>query len=125
MASDISTGSILGDRYEILAEVGRGRSGIVYKASHLRLDKSLAVKVLFEAVGKNDTAIKRFEMEAKSASRLSHPNIINVLDFGLSQGGLPYLVMEFLDGADLQDVISTHARLSLLRACSAVLTAYR
>lgn len=116
MASDISIGTLLGDRYEILAEVGRGRVGIVYKANHRRLEKLLAVKVLFEEVGKDETSIKRFELEAKSSARLSHPNIINVLDFGLSFGGFPYLVMEFIDGCDLHSILSSDTRLPLARA---------
>lgn len=114
MASDISIGSLLAERYEILSELGRGRVGIVYKGVHKRLDKPVAIKVLFEDVG-DETAMKRFEHEARSTSRLSHPNIINVVDFGSSRAGLPYLVMEFIEGSDLQDVIQKEQRISLSR----------
>jgi TPR repeat protein len=115
VASDISIGTLLADRYEILSEIGRGRVGIVYKAVHKRLDKTIAVKVLFEDVGSDETAMKRFEHEARSTSRLSHPNIIDVLDYGSSRAGFPYLVIEYIDGTDLQDVISRETRISLGR----------
>ena len=116
MASDISIGTLLADRYEILSEIGRGRVGIVYKAVHKHLEKLVAVKVLFDTVSGDETAMKRFEHEARSTAGLNHPNIIGVLDYGSSRAGFAYLVMEFIEGSDLQDTITKESRISLNRS---------
>jgi tRNA A-37 threonylcarbamoyl transferase component Bud32 len=75
--------------------------GAVYEAHHLRLQKRVAVKVMSRALARNEEALARFHREASVASRLGHPHLVNVVDFGTSEHGEPYLVMEHLDGEDL------------------------
>lgn len=75
--------------------------GAVYEAHHLRLQKRVAVKLIKRTLASNGEALARFHREASVASRLGHPHLVNVLDFGTSDHGEPYLVMEYLDGEDL------------------------
>src|SRR5271169_4746140 len=98
----LSIGTLLGP-YEILAPLGAGGMGEVYKAHDTRLGRDVAIKVLPETFG--DTASRdRFLREARAASSLSHPNICSIFDIGES-GGHPYLVMELLGGETLKQHI--------------------
>ncbi|MBW8805907.1 MAG: protein kinase [Catenulisporales bacterium] len=98
-------GAVLSERYRIIERLGIGGMGVVYRAEHLTLKRDVAVKVLLPEFGGKDEFVRRFEREAESASRLSHPNIINVLDFGRTPDGLLFLTMEFLAGPSLTDII--------------------
>src|SRR5580698_5043937 len=91
-------------RYEIIAELGRGGFGQVYKALDPTVNRMVAVKVL-AADGDADT-LARFRNEAASSGRLHHPNIVTIYDFG-EQDGIPFIVMELLEGQDLQRVIES------------------
>ncbi len=95
---------IPGDRYALLGVLGRGGMGIVVKASHVHLNKPVAIKIL-NTVVMDDTSVKRFEVEAKAGSQLSHPNLIAVFDYGLTEDGKPYMVMEYIEGQSLQDTL--------------------
>ena len=75
--------------------------GGIYEARQLRLDKRVAIKVLARELAANGEALLRFHREAEITSQLGHPHIITVFDFGTTEGGQPYLVMEFLEGEDL------------------------
>jgi len=98
--------------YENLELIARGGMGEVYKARHPSLNRTVAIKVL-STFFKDDSAFnKRFAREAKTMAQLRHPNIITIHDFG-EQGGLPYIVMEYLTGDTLAQIIATHGRLSL------------
>lgn len=108
-------GKVLADRYEIESEIGRGARGIVYKARQPEPEPIVAIKVLFDDMIYDDTAFERFSWEAHSATLLSHPNIINVFDFGLTDEGSAYLAMECLDGENLQDVLDRERKLPLRR----------
>lgn len=99
--ADPLVGVVLGGAYQLVGRIGEGGMGAVYEAHHLRLRKRVAVKVLSRAKAKDDEALARFQREAAVASRLGHPNLVSVLDFGSSSEGQPYLVMEFLEGEDL------------------------
>jgi WD40 repeat protein/tRNA A-37 threonylcarbamoyl transferase component Bud32 len=89
-------------KYEILAELGRGAMGTVYKARDPRLDRLVAVKMMSEELLIEEEMRGRFHREAKSAANLQHPNIVTVFDFGEVQGeGSPYIVMELLEGESL------------------------
>jgi len=118
MAKDSLVGVVLADRYEIISEVGRGALGVVYKAHHLVMDKTVAVKILFGEVdvNKDETNFLRFQREAQAASSMSHPNIVTVYDFGISENSTPYLVMDFVEGINLKDVLNRHQRLPVERA---------
>jgi serine/threonine-protein kinase len=98
-------GTVLGDRYRILARLGTGGMGAVYRAEHLTLKRDVAVKVLLPEMGNKEEFVRRFQREAESASRLAHINIISVTDFGRTPDGLLFLVMEYLDGEALSALI--------------------
>jgi len=98
-------GSVLGDRYRVVSRIGMGGMGAVYLAQHITLKRDLAVKVLLPEFGGKEEFVRRFEREAESASRLAHPHIIAVTDFGRTADGLLFLVMEYLDGRSLSSLI--------------------
>src|SRR5512141_266146 len=93
--------------YEVLAPLGAGGMGEVYRALDTRLDREVAVKVLPERLAEDPSALSRFQREAKALAALSHPNVLTILDFG-REGSVTYAVMELLQGETL--------RLRLLRA---------
>jgi len=89
------------DRYHILEPLGEGGMAVVYKAFDTRLERYVAIKVITPSQEHSEQFLKRFEREARALAQLSHPNIIKVLDYG-EQGGLPYLVMEYIPGGTLK-----------------------
>jgi serine/threonine protein kinase len=103
--ADPLVGAVLADRYRVLAPLGRGGMGAVYRVEHLTLKKELAVKLLHPELSRLDEIARRFEREAEAAARLDHPNIVTVTDFGRTADGLLFLVMELLDGPSLAQVI--------------------
>jgi len=96
-------GTTLG-RYRIIAKIGEGGMGQVYRAHDERLDRDVAVKVIHEAVAQDVDRLARFEKEAKAVAKLDHPNILAIHDFGTDQG-ITYAVTELLDGQDLRPSI--------------------
>jgi serine/threonine-protein kinase len=110
-------GAVIGERYRILARIGEGGMGAVFRAEHTLMKKVVALKLLHAEMGQVEDAARRFEREAQSASRLNHPSIISVTDFGRSTGGELFLVMEFAAGESLADVIAREGHLELGRAC--------
>jgi eukaryotic-like serine/threonine-protein kinase len=109
-------GSTLDGRYRLLRVIGEGGMGIVYEGEHVLIERRVAVKVLREDFCKRADVVERFRREAKSASRIGHPNIVDVLDFGETPGGASYFVMEMLHGEDLADVLARTGALSPQRA---------
>ncbi len=110
-------GAVIGERYRILARIGEGGMGAVFRAEHTLMKKVVALKLLHAEMGQVEDAARRFEREAQSASRLNHPNIISVTDFGRSAGGELFLIMEFAAGESLADILLREERLDLGRAC--------
>ena len=106
-------GSTFGLRYEVLSELGKGRSGTVYCAKDQSLERKVALKLLQHDL--DETSFLRFKREAVAAACLNHPNIITVFDFGQTAERYPYLVMEFLDGKDLHCEVG-HTSLDLARS---------
>jgi eukaryotic-like serine/threonine-protein kinase len=100
----LSSGTKLGP-YEIIAPVGAGGMGEVYRARDTRLDRTVAIKVLPSQLAENPDAKQRFDREARAISSLNHPNICTLHDVG-EQGGVSYLVMEYLEGETLADRLS-------------------
>ncbi|MBZ0188640.1 MAG: serine/threonine protein kinase, partial [Candidatus Obscuribacterales bacterium] len=89
------------ERYNVLELLGRGGMGVVVKATHLQLNKLVAIKVLHTSL-LDQMSRKRFEIEAQAGSSLCHPNLVSVFDYGITEDGKPFMVMEFIDGKSLQ-----------------------
>ncbi len=100
---------------EFIGLLGVGGMSRVYKARQTLLDRFVAVKVLSADALKTDLAFKRFEIEAKLTSQLSHPNIVKVMNYGIAEDGQAYIVMEYLEGSPLSEVISKDAPISFRR----------
>lgn len=104
-------GKILGGRYELLEEVGKGGMAVVYKAKCLLLNRIVAVKVLRTELGENQEFLNRFNVEAQAAASLSNPNIVSVYDVG-EENGIHYIVMEYVEGVPLKEYIKRMGKLS-------------
>src|SRR5262245_7349870 len=128
-------GQVLDDKYLIERELGRGGMGAVYKAIHVGTDRLVAVKVIVPQFSASDEFIERFRREAKASGRLRHPNVVDVTDFGFASVGsnrIAYLVMEYLDGCTLSDILAEESMLPipwvadiLEQTCSAVDEAHK
>ncbi len=103
--SIISIGTVLDGKYEITEVLGEGAMGVVYEARHKRLQRTVALKTLRAEFAAEADLIERFEREARAASAIGHPNIVQVFDAGGDLGGTPYLVMEYLHGQSLGDLL--------------------
>ncbi len=95
----------LDHKYENLGLLGEGGMSVVYKMRHRVLNKVFAVKFLRSACAKSESAVKRFPLEAKATSQLAHENIIGIHEYGFAADGSPYLVMDFIDGPSIADVL--------------------
>ncbi len=106
-------GAVLGGSYRLVRIVGFGGMGAVYEAVQLRLNKRVAVKLMSRELASNMVSLARFHREAEITSQLGHPHLVNVIDFGTADTGEPYLVMEYLDGEDLEQRLQKAGRLSI------------
>ncbi len=110
------TGEVLDEKYRIEKELGKGGMGSVYLATHLGTGRPVAVKVITPQFMMNDEFVERFKREAKAAGRLHHPNVVNVTDFGFAHVDgerIAYLVMEYLDGCTLAEVLAEESQLPI------------
>ena len=110
---------LLGGRYELDGVVGRGGMAEVYRARDIRLDRVVAVKTLRDDLARDQTFQARFRREAQSAASLNHPSIVAVYDTGEDTAGpahVPYIVMEYVDGRTLRDLLRDDRRLLPERA---------
>jgi serine/threonine-protein kinase len=114
--SDPLIGATVGDRYKVVEAIGSGGMASVYRASHLLLHKPVAVKVLHAELSTDATMAARFEGEAVAAARLDHPNIVSITDFGRTADGRMFLVMEYLEGTPLAELVGTDVQLTWPRA---------
>jgi len=106
-------GSVLEGAYRITRLIGEGGMGAVYEAVQLRLNKRVAVKLMARELAANREAIARFHREAEITSHLGHPHLVTVVDFGQAESGEPYLVMEYLEGEDLDHRLRRVGRMSI------------
>jgi serine/threonine protein kinase len=113
---DRLVGETLDGRYHIDQKIGEGGMGVVYAARHAVIERPLAIKVLKREAMRDQATIRRFVQEAKAASRIGHPNIVDVTDFGTTPDGLTYSVMEFISGRTLGAVLREQAPLAPDRA---------
>jgi hypothetical protein len=114
--ADPLIGSVVGDRYQLVEEIGSGGMAVVYRGEHLLLHKPVAVKVLHAELSTDETMAARFEGEAIAAARLEHPNVVSITDFGRTPDGRMFLVMEHLEGTPLSDIIAAEGSLRWERA---------
>ena len=116
-----SSGDLLGRifdrRYRVNELIGSGGMGSVYRATHLEMNREVALKVLEAGVADTEKQIKRFYQEARASSRLQHPNTIRVFDFGRADDGRLYLAMEYLRGETMSDILKRQRRMDLGRLC--------
>lgn len=98
-------GKTVAERYELLEVIGQGGIGVVYKARHTLMDRLVAIKMLRSESLKDERNRQRFQQEAQAISSLNHPNIVSVFDFGFTPDNSAFLVMDFLDGKDLDSLI--------------------
>jgi len=123
--SDIPTDPLLGrvfeGKYRLEERLGSGSMGTVYRATHLLIDRQVALKVLSQRFVGDQTAQQRFRREARAAGRMQHPNAVTVTDFGATGDGYLYIVMELLEGRTLRDLLAREAPLDPARAVSLML----
>ncbi len=122
-----NAGQVLGGKYTIGRTLGEGGMGVVYEARHEKLGQRCAVKLLRPEICRDSEAVARFEREARSAASLSSRHVCRVLDVGAREDGSPFMVMEYLEGADLGHVLEQRGPLPmhevaryLLEACEAM-----
>src|SRR2546421_1855281 len=107
---------LIGGKYKLLERIGEGGMGAVFLCEHMRLKRRVAVKVLPTAQAQSDGVVERFEREARAVAALDHPNIVKIHDVD-HDGKVHYLVMEYVDGSSLQDIVTKKGPLDALRAC--------
>ncbi len=105
LLDDPFIGQTLSENTEILSAIGQGASGTVYKARQMPLGRIVAVKILQTQLVSDLDKVRRFEREAKALSQLQHPNVVSIFDFGLLPR--PYMLMEYVDGQKMEDVLET------------------
>jgi serine/threonine protein kinase len=116
LVADPYIGQVLDEKYQLERLLGRGGMGAVYLATHLGTERYVALKLITPQFMRNEEFVARFKREARAAGRLRHPNVVDVTDFGFAQAGneaVAYLVMEYLDGCTLGDVLVEEKRLPL------------
>src|SRR3977135_1441214 len=111
-------GRLFDGKYRLDARLGGGGMGTVYRATHLLIDRVVAVKVLSQRFVGDETAQQRFRREARASGRMQHPNAVMVNDFGATEDGWLYIVMELLEGQTLRDLLAREAPLDPARAVS-------
>ncbi|HEX8338921.1 MAG TPA: serine/threonine-protein kinase, partial [Pyrinomonadaceae bacterium] len=129
----INLDTTLDERYLLERKLGQGGMGLVFKAQHKFIKTQHAIKVILpDLVGNDPSLAARFRQEAMAAAAIRHPNTVSVTDYGVLQGTTPYLVMEFVEGRSLHDILSEQKRLSavaavevILAVCAGVAAAHR
>lgn len=129
---ELDIGAEIDGRYRIVELLGEGGMGKVYLAEHVEIGKRVALKVLHPSYSRMPDLVERFRREARAASKIGHPNIVDVTDSGSTEGGSAYFVMEYLEGVELGSVIEREGALDVARAlriagqiCRALSAAHR
>jgi hypothetical protein len=115
MTTDL-IGSVIAERYHVLKQLGAGGMGRVYLAEHVKMGRQSAIKVLHPGMAEDAEAIGRFNREAANASRIDHPNVAAIYDFGETPDGLQYLAMQYVEGETLTQIVKANGALPPLRA---------
>lgn len=114
--TDEFTGKILADKYKIEEILRENEMGNTYRGTHLLMEKPVTIKILSPTLAIDENIVERFSVEARTISRLSHPNILNVTDFGKDEEGTVFIVMEDVEGENLKETIKREGALSIERA---------
>jgi serine/threonine protein kinase len=116
----------LSNQYEFLAEIGSGGMGVIYKARHIALNQTVAIKML-HTNRLDELSVRRFQQEAKAVTALDHPSIVRVRDFGITESGQPHMVLDYIEGDTLAKSIAKKAGLPVpealeifIQACDAL-----
>jgi serine/threonine-protein kinase len=112
----LAPGSEIADRYRIVRHLGAGGMGNVYLAEHMTIGKPVAIKTLSLDFARRKSLRERFLREARSASQIRHPNVVDITDFGSTKEGAPFIAMEYLEGEDLKQTLDREGRLPFERA---------
>ncbi len=127
----VAIGDVLAGKYKVESLLGVGGMGVVVAARHIQLEQRVALKFLLPQAMQSAEAVERFQREARSAVRLRSEHVAKVTDVGVLESGAPYMVMEFLDGADLSRVVQATGAISIeesvhfvLQACEAIAEAH-
>ena len=116
-----TTGYIVGGRYEIVRSLDSGAMGSLYEALDKRVSKRVAIKFLSRTLVSDETVTKRFEREARALGQINHDHVCDVSDYGVTDDGTPYIVMDLLDGEPLSEMLKREGRLSPQRAIEIML----
>ena len=116
-----TTGYIAGGRYEIVRSLDSGAMGSLYEALDKRVSKRVAIKFLSRTLVSDETVTKRFEREARALGQINHDHVCDVSDYGVTDDGTPYIVMDLLDGEPLSEMLKREGRLSPQRAIEIML----
>jgi serine/threonine-protein kinase len=132
MSGVLRPGDVLAGKYRVERVLGTGGMGVVVAAMHLKLEKRVAIKFLHPEVSRKPDLVERFAREARAASRIESEHVAKVLDVGTLDDGAPYMVMEYLEGSDLADVVKRRGGLPgqeaieyVLQACEALAEAHK
>ncbi len=112
-SEDSMAGQVFDGRYRIEHKLGEGGMGAVYKATQLSTDKAVAIKVVSDRLTENPATVRRFQREVRLQTKLSHPNIVSVIDFSKSPTGQYYFVMEYVEGHSLRNLVLNEGKVSL------------
>ncbi len=115
-----AVGSVVRGKYRVLAKIGQGGMGAVYKASHLAFEEVRALKVMAPELMSDDLFVKRFKQEAVITRKLQHPNAVRVDDIDEAEDGRPFIVMEFIEGRSLKNLIRDEGPLPVPRVCAII-----
>src|SRR4051794_19570426 len=111
-------GTVIDSKYRIDSLLGEGGMGKVFKVTHLNLNKTFALKLMdFDESHTDPNLITRFKREAEALAKISHPNVVMVIDFGIMPvGNAPYIVMEYIEGVSLRGLLKSEGRLTEAQA---------
>jgi len=121
MGAPVRIGEVLAEKYKVTKILGTGGMGVVVAARHCELDKLVALKFIHEEVSSNQQVTERFLREARATSRLQNEHVVDVLDVGRLPNGAPYIVMEYLEGQNLGQLVERHGPLEVADAAEYVL----
>jgi eukaryotic-like serine/threonine-protein kinase len=112
VGKDPLVGALINNRYAVESVVGKGASGIVYKATRLRMGSAVAIKVVHSYLGADPKSLEKFTREVSALENLRHPNIVNLWESGVTDDGQPYLVMDYLEGTALSSLLAQNKGLA-------------